>query len=153
MNYFDYLEDVSHEPQSSNKETESSSSRSKEQAQRMNEYEYNQKQKQKHLKIEIYPYKIAFVLTAGLVFTIFNNDFRIFKEYADIVSDLKVTEPRANAIFMDSRDSSRSPVYLVKLENEQSMTIEELFARYQNRLDKIFAYVKQPLLLPMVNIK
>ena len=104
----------------------------------------------KQLRFELHPYKIAFVLTAGLVFTIFKNDFNIFQEYAEIISMMKTNEPKANAIFVDARENNKTPTYLIKMERDQSATVEELFKKYDANIDKMIKYVKQPFLLPMV---
>ena len=118
----------------------------------MKEKEYNEKQKKKHLKFEFRLYKLIFLFATGTFFAVVSNDFKIFSEYAEVVALLKSVEPKANAIFIDIRENSRKPEYLIKMESEESITIDELFQKYDPQIDKIIKYLKQPLLLPMVCI-
>ena len=63
---------------------------------------------------------------------------------------MKTNEPKANAIFVDARENNKTPTYLIKMERDQSATVEELFKKYDANIDKMIKYVKQPFLLPMV---
>jgi hypothetical protein len=96
------------------------------------------------------PYRIVYIIIGGFFYALIQNDMRMFKEYEQIIQDLKETQPRASAVLVDKRESRENPTYLVRMHQNQNTNIDELLQRFEAHIKKIASNLTSPLIKPLV---
>jgi hypothetical protein len=103
------------------------------------------------------PYRIFYVIAAATVYVLMSNEIKCLRIYREIMDDLRLKSPKASAVLVDTRPRDEAgnvlvnstlrsckngqEVYLIRMSEGHSTTLEELRIRHDKKVKKISTFV------------